>query len=64
MDQETWDVLFGWLTGQQCFIPEGCEPPLIGILFYLGILVLIALLTAEVVKREDEIMELIHEWRK
>lgn len=64
MDQETWNTLFGWLTGQQCFIPEGCNPPLIGIIFYAGVLVAIGLVTAVAVKNEEKIIAKIKSWRK
>ncbi len=34
IDQITWNILFEWITGTRCFLPEGCSPPLVGILFY------------------------------
>jgi hypothetical protein len=34
IDQIPWNILFEWITGTRCFIPEGCPPPLAGILFY------------------------------
>ena len=64
MDQETWNTLFSWITGRQCFIPEGCDPPLIGVLFYAGFLIFIGLMTALYVKHEDEIMEKVRGWRR
>lgn len=41
MDPELWDALFGWMTGRQCFLPEGCTPPVGGILIYVAVIVAI-----------------------
>lgn len=41
MDQSTWNLLFGWMQGEQCFLPEGCPPPVEGILFYLAVVIII-----------------------
>ncbi|MCJ7478579.1 MAG: hypothetical protein MUP63_00175 [Candidatus Nanohaloarchaeota archaeon QJJ-7] len=49
MDQSTWNLLFGWITGKQCFIPEGCSPPLSGITVYI---IILALILGAVWKRE------------
>lgn len=38
MNQELWNILFGWITGRQCFLPEGCNPPLAGVVIYLLII--------------------------
>ena len=35
IDQITWNILFEWITGTRCFLPEGCKPPVIGLLIYL-----------------------------
>lgn len=43
MDQELWNTLFGWITGKQCFVPEGCPSPAEGILVYISIIVVVAL---------------------
>jgi hypothetical protein len=34
MNQELWNLLFGF-TGKRCFLPEGCSPPPLGILIYI-----------------------------
>jgi len=34
INQITWNILFEWITGTRCFLPEGCSPPLVGTLFY------------------------------
>lgn len=55
LDQSTWNTLFGWITGQQCFIPEGCTAPIEGIVVYaIALLVLAGL----VWKRETVIERL------
>lgn len=46
MNQELWNLLFGWITGRQCFLPEGCNVPTSGIIVYL---LLIAAVIASVV---------------
>lgn len=46
MNQELWNLLFGWITGRQCFVPEGCNVPTSGIVVYL---LLIAAVIASVV---------------
>ncbi len=38
IDQTSWDVLFSWLTGKRCMLPEGCEIPVEGVAFYLVLL--------------------------
>lgn len=38
IDQVTWNILFERITGTRCFIPEGCAPPVTGILVYLIVL--------------------------
>ena len=38
IDQITWNILFEWITGTRCFLPEGCKPPFIGVLVYLMLL--------------------------
>jgi hypothetical protein len=43
LSQSTWNLLFSWITGKQCFIPEGCNPPVEGIFVYLVILLVIVL---------------------
>jgi len=35
IDQITWNILFEWITGTRCFLPEGCKPPIVGITIYL-----------------------------
>lgn len=42
MDQQLWNLLFGWITGRQCFIPEGCSPPAEGVALYLTVLLVVA----------------------
>lgn len=64
MEQESWNTLFGWLTGRQCFIPEGCEPPLIGVVVYAVFLIALGLVSAALIRREDEIKGLIQGWRR
>lgn len=44
LDQSTWNLLFGWMTGRQCFLPEGCTLPMTGVLVYAVILAGITLL--------------------
>lgn len=39
MDQSTWNLLFSWMTGEQCFVPEGCPPPAEGLLVYAAAVV-------------------------
>lgn len=34
VEPETWNLLFGGLTGRKCFIPEGCPPPILGVVVY------------------------------
>lgn len=41
---DLWNLLFGWMSGQQCFLPEGCDVPVQGMLVYLVILVFLAVL--------------------
>lgn len=38
MNQGLWNLLFGWITGRQCFLPEGCNIPLSGVVVYLLLL--------------------------
>lgn len=40
MDQGLWNLLFGWLTGKQCMIPEGCNPPVTGIIIYTSAIII------------------------
>ncbi|MFB6146048.1 MAG: hypothetical protein ABEJ99_06140 [Candidatus Nanohaloarchaea archaeon] len=42
MNQQLWNQLFAWITGTKCFIPEGCSAPALGIVFYLGVVLLVA----------------------
>ncbi|MFB6204870.1 MAG: hypothetical protein ABEJ75_04440 [Candidatus Nanohaloarchaea archaeon] len=42
MEQAAWNMLFSWITGSRCFIPEGCSPPLSGIVVYATLLAAIA----------------------
>ena len=43
IDQDLWNLLFGWMQEGQCMIPEGCTVPLHGVIFYTAvILVLVA----------------------
>lgn len=63
MEQETWNILFSWLTGKQCFVPEGCNPPFIGIVFYLGTILLTGLITFLGLSHEAKIKEMIPVWR-
>lgn len=58
IQQRTWNLLFGWLTGKQCFIPEGCPPPAVGVAFY-GLLVAVVSGAAYYLYRNG-----IPEWRK
>ncbi|MDY6765884.1 MAG: hypothetical protein SVW77_00800 [Candidatus Nanohaloarchaea archaeon] len=44
IDASAWNSLFGWITGKQCFLPEGCPPPAAGILVYLVLLAAVAAL--------------------
>ena len=64
MDQQTWNALFSWITGRQCFLPEGCQPPMSGIILYALILIAIGVVSAIMIKKEDEIRERIDRWRK
>lgn len=42
MDQAVWNLLFFWITGEQCFIPEGCPPPVEGVIAYVLVAAVIA----------------------
>lgn len=50
IDQSIWNLLFSWMTGTQCMLPEGCTVPLPGVLFYL---VLVAAVALAVWKRDE-----------
>lgn len=52
MEPSTWNLLFGWITGRQCFIPEGCGIPAEGILVY-SLIPAAVLLAAAYWKREE-----------
>lgn len=39
MEQETWNLLFGWMNpGKQCMLPEGCSIPVEGVAVYITLL--------------------------
>ncbi|MFB6245831.1 MAG: hypothetical protein ABEJ03_05805 [Candidatus Nanohaloarchaea archaeon] len=42
LDQKLWNLLFSWITGRKCFLPEGCSPPVAGILIYILITVAVS----------------------
>lgn len=42
IDQQIWNLLFGWMREGECMIPEGCTLPPEGIAFYLALTVAIA----------------------
>lgn len=41
IEQSTWNLLFGW-TGRRCFIPEGCTPPVEGVIVYTASAAMVA----------------------
>lgn len=59
MDQELWNLLFSGITEKQCFIPEGCSPPIGGLIIYFAALVLVIMVAY--VER-DQLMGTL--WRK
>ena len=42
VDQDLWNLLFGWMQEGQCMLPEGCTAPLPGLAFYIGVVLVIA----------------------
>lgn len=42
MDQNTWNLLFGWISGKKCLLPEGCPPPAEGVAVYAVLLFVVA----------------------
>ena len=42
IDQELWNLLFGWMQEGQCMILEGCTVPLEGLAFYLALVAVVA----------------------
>lgn len=44
ISRDLWNTLFSWMSGQQCFLPEGCDVPLQGVLVYVAILMFFAVL--------------------
>lgn len=41
ISQGLWNTLFGWMSSKQCFLPEGCAVPVVGVAVYLFIIVFI-----------------------
>lgn len=42
VDQDLWNLLFGWMQQGQCMLPEGCTAPLPSIAFYIGVVLAVA----------------------
>jgi len=62
LDQEIWNLLFGWLANRECLIPEGCKIPPEGILFYIlaVIIIYISILEKEkILKGRENLLEKI-----
>lgn len=66
LDQITWNMLFEWITGTRCFVPEGCPPPISGIVVYLLMLTpfIISFYLFCSRKLRPFIEEKVSEWRR
>ncbi|MFB6199644.1 MAG: hypothetical protein ABEJ83_02090 [Candidatus Nanohaloarchaea archaeon] len=61
MDQSSWNLLFGWITGKQCMLPEGCSVPIEGLAVYMIVFAAIILILDQKLRLRDRSIDFYRE---